>query len=173
MSSKKSLELNSSSIEWFVRKLSCFACEAFSFFSFSFSKEIKSSSSSNLFIINSMLSSLFSFSFIHFSRRDFFFLFFFFYLISHVSLIFFYSTSKSWMSCNNSTNIKKTIFCHFFDLFNSSFFCLANDYVFCMHVILFHSSEFHELSINSLFLIIFFFLQFCDDDLLRILFNEF
>jgi hypothetical protein len=41
-----------------------------------------------------------------------------------------------------------------------------------MHVISFHSSEFHELSINSLFFIIFLFLQLCDDDLLRILFNE-
>ncbi len=58
MSSKKSLELNSSSIEWFVRKLSClacfafFACEEFSFLSFSSSKEINSSSSSNLSTIN-------------------------------------------------------------------------------------------------------------------------
>ncbi len=67
---------------------------------------------------------------------------------------------------------KKTTFCHLFDLFNSSFFSFASDYVFCMHVISFHSSEFHELSINSLFFIIFLFLQLCDDDLLRILFNE-
>ncbi len=112
MSSKKSFELNSSSIEWFVRKLSCLACFAFfafSFLSFSSSKEIKSSSSSNLFIINSVSSSSSS-SFTYFSRRDFFFLFFFSCSINHISLIVFHSISKSWISCNNSTDIKRWFF---------------------------------------------------------------
>jgi hypothetical protein len=64
------------------------------------------------------------------------------------------------------------IFRHLFNLFDACFFSFSSSYVFCMHVISFYSSEFHELSINSLFFIIFLFLQLCDDDLLCILFNE-
>ncbi len=89
MSSKKSPGLNSSSIEWFVRKLSCPACPAFfafSFLSFLSSKEIKSSSSSNLSTINSMSSSSSS-SYTDFSRRGFFFLSFFSCSVSHIWLI--------------------------------------------------------------------------------------
>jgi hypothetical protein len=52
------------------------------------------------------------------------------------------------------------------------FFNFSSSYVFCMHLVSLHSSDSHKLSINSLFFIVFLFLQLCDDDLLRILFNK-
>jgi hypothetical protein len=97
--------------------LHVFACGAFSL-SFSSSKEIKSSSSSNLFTTNSKSSS--SFLSTDFSRRGFLFLSFFSCSVSHISLIFFYSASGSWMSCNNSTDFR-----HLFDLFDACFFDLT------------------------------------------------
>ncbi len=177
MSSKKFFELNLSSIKWFVRKLSCFACLAFfvcAGFSFSFSlfsKEIKSSlSSSNLFIINSR-SSLSS-SFIDYSKRDFFFLSFFSCSISYISWIFFHSISRSSISCNNSTNIKRWFFVisliclmRAFSVFRviTSFVCILSRFI-------------RQIFINSalirFFFIIFLFLQFCDDELFRILCNK-
>ncbi len=139
ISSKKSLDKSLSSNEEFVCKVSCkFACLAcfacLAFFSFSsFSKEIKLFSLSNLFITISRSSSS------SFSRRDFFFfLSFFSCFASYISLIVFHSTSRSWMSCNNSTDIKRWFFvisliCLIRDFFAfraaTSFACISSRFI--------------------------------------------
>ncbi len=177
MSSKKYPELNSSSIEWFVCKLPCSACLAFSP-STSSSKGMKSSSSSNLSTTNSKSSSSSSSSSTDFSRRDFSSYFFFSCSASLISLILFHSTSRSWMSCNNSmncynsTDIKRRFFvisltCLIlaFPTFRAAtpFVCISSRFI---------RQIFIKLSINPLFSIIFLFLQLCDDSQLRILFSE-